>query len=129
MAEALTRKQIIQAVWNKFKAIIGNKDISGIGDGTVKGAIAGLNGNLTNKIQYREIQVEIGNGNNLPEGGFSSGAVDVSTEFPSAKKVVSIGGRRSGTQYVCNATIENNTTLYCNASSTGVYHVTIIGFY
>lgn len=44
MAEALTRKQIIQAVWNKFKAIIGNKDISGIGDGTVTGAIAGLNG-------------------------------------------------------------------------------------
>ena len=29
MAEALTRKQVIQAVWNKFKAIIGNKDISG----------------------------------------------------------------------------------------------------
>ena len=46
MAEALTRKQVIQAVWNKFKAIIGNKDISGIGDGTVTGAIAGLNGKL-----------------------------------------------------------------------------------
>ena len=47
MAEALTRKQIIQAVWNKFKAIIGNHDISGIGDGTVTGALAGLNGKLT----------------------------------------------------------------------------------
>ena len=127
MAEALTRKQIIQAVWNKFKAIIGNKDISGIGDGTVTGAIAGLNGNLTNKIQYREIEVEIGTG--LPEGGYSSGAVDVSDEYPSAKKVVAIGGRRSGTTYVCNATVENNTTLYCTASSAGVYHVTIIGFY
>lgn len=45
MAEALTRKQVIQAVWNKFKAIIGNKDISGIGDGTVTGALVGLNGN------------------------------------------------------------------------------------
>lgn len=45
MAEALTRKQIIHAVWNKFKAIIGNHDISGIGDGTVTGALAGLNGN------------------------------------------------------------------------------------
>lgn len=129
MATALTLKQAIAAVWQKFMGVIGYTDISDIGDGTVKGAIAGLNGNLTNKIQYREIQVEIGNGNNLPEGGFSSGAVDVSTEFPSAKKVVAIGGRRSGTQYVCNATIENNTTLYCNASSTGVYHVTIIGFY
>lgn len=84
---------------------------------------------LENKIQYREIQVEIRNGNNLPEGGFSSGAVDVSTEFPSAKKVVAIGGRRSGTQYVCTATVENNSTLYCNANSTGVYKVTIIGFY
>ena len=46
MAEALTRKQVIQAVWNKFKAIIGNKDISGIGDGTVTGALVGLNGKL-----------------------------------------------------------------------------------
>ena len=46
MAEALTRKQIIQAVWNKFKAIIGNHDISGMGDGTVTGALAGLNGNI-----------------------------------------------------------------------------------
>ena len=51
MAEALTRKQVIQAVWNKFKAIIGNKDISGIGDGTVTGALVGLNGK-TFKVIY-----------------------------------------------------------------------------
>ena len=51
MAEALTRKQVIQAVWNKFKAIIGNKDISGIGDGTVTGALVGLNGK-TFKLIY-----------------------------------------------------------------------------
>ena len=114
---------------NKHTTLLGDTDISDIEDGTVTGAIAGLNENLTNKIQYHEIQVEIGNGNNLPGGGFSSGAVDVSNEFPSAKKVVAIGGRRSGTQYVCNATIENNTTMYCNAVSAGVYYVTIIGFY
>lgn len=88
-----------------------------------------LNSNLMTKIQCGEIVVEIGNGNNLPEGGFSSGAVDVSEVFPSAKKIVAIGGRRSGTTYVCNATIENDTTLYCNAMSTGVYKVTIVGFY
>lgn len=127
MATALTLKQAIAAVWQKFMGVIGYADISGIGDGTVTGAIAGLNGNITNKIQYREIQVEIGT--SLPEGGHSSGAVDVSTEYPSAKKVVAIGGRRSGTTYVCNATVENNTTMYCTASSAGVYHVTIIGFY
>lgn len=86
-----------------------------------------LNSNLANKIQYREIEVEIGD--SLPEGGHSSGAVDVSNEYPSAKKVVAIGGRRSGTTYVCNATVENNATMYCAASSAGVYHVTIIGFY
>lgn len=51
MAEALTRKQVIQAVWNKFKAIIGNKDISGIGDGTVTGALVGLNGNMKMKVK------------------------------------------------------------------------------
>lgn len=112
---------------NKHTTLLGDTDISSIEDGTVTGAIAGLSGNLTNKIQYREIDVEIGT--SLPEGGHSSGAVDVSDEYPSAKKVVAIGGRRSGTTYVCNATVENNTTMYCTASSAGVYHVTIIGFY
>lgn len=58
MAEALTRKQVIQAVWNKFKAIIGNKDISGIGDGTVKGAIAGLNGNINEKIKMINAKIK-----------------------------------------------------------------------
>lgn len=127
MATALTLKQAIAAVWQKFMGVIGYEDISSIGDGTVTGALVGLNGKITNKIQYREIEVEIGT--SLPEGGHSSGAVDVSDEYPSAKKVVAIGGRRSGTTYVCNATVENNTTLYCTASSAGVYHVTIIGFY
>ena len=82
---------------------------------------------IKNKIQYREIEVTIGD--DLPEGGHSSGVVDVSDEYPSAKKVVAIGGRRSGTQYVCNATIEDNKNLYCTATSSGVYKVTIIGFY
>lgn len=45
MATALTLKQAIAAVWQKFMGVIGYADISGIGDGTVKGAIAGLNGN------------------------------------------------------------------------------------
>ena len=44
MATALTLKQAIAAVWQKFMGVIGYEDISGIGDGTVKGAIAGLNG-------------------------------------------------------------------------------------
>lgn len=47
MATALTLKQAIAAVWQKFMGVIGYADISGIGDGTVKGAIAGLNGNST----------------------------------------------------------------------------------
>lgn len=46
MATALTLKQAIAAVWQKFMGVIGYADISGIGDGTVKGAIAGLNGKL-----------------------------------------------------------------------------------
>ena len=66
MAEALTRKQVIQAVWNKFKAIIGNKDISGIGDGTVTGALVGLNGNINDvkeKFIYEGRVVTIKNSN------------------------------------------------------------------
>lgn len=46
MATALTLKQAIAAVWQKFMGVIGYADISGIGDGTVKGAIVGLNGNI-----------------------------------------------------------------------------------
>ncbi len=128
MAEALTRKQVIQAVWNKFKAIIGNKDISGIGDGTVTGALVGLNGNLTNEIQYREIQIEIGT--SLPEGSHSSDAVYVSDEYPSAEKSGCHCRPEVGNQYVCNASgFENNTTMYCTTVNVDVYHVTIIGFY
>ncbi|OUQ69574.1 hypothetical protein B5E53_02195 [Eubacterium sp. An11] len=46
MATALTLKQAIAAVWQKFMGVIGYADISGIGDGTIKGAIAGLNGKM-----------------------------------------------------------------------------------
>lgn len=96
MAEALTRKQVIQAVWNKFKAIIGNKDISGIGDGTVTGALVGLNGNMNwsdaitlgstygieMKYRYNKCFVEIQYGGTLPSGvGFGAGTNGY--EFPS----------------------------------------------
>ena len=50
MATALTLKQAIAAVWQKFMGVIGYADISGIGDGTIKGAIAGLNGNLIKPV-------------------------------------------------------------------------------
>lgn len=59
MATALTLKQAIAAVWQKFMGVIGYADISGIGDGTVKGAIVGLNG----KFVYEGRVVEINNSN------------------------------------------------------------------
>lgn len=59
MATALTLKQAIAAVWQKFMGVIGYADISGIGDGTVKGAIAGLNG----KFVYEGRVVKINNSN------------------------------------------------------------------
>lgn len=57
MATALTLKQAIAAVWQKFMGVIGYEDISGIGDGTVTGAIAGLNGNLKIKQTYATLGV------------------------------------------------------------------------
>lgn len=86
-----------------------------------------LNSKLSNIVQYSEMDVEIGL--SLPEGGHSSGAVDVSKSFPSAKKIIAIGGRRSGTNYVCWATIENNKYLYCESASAGIYKVIIMAFY
>lgn len=41
----LTKKEMVAAIWKKFKGIIGTKDISKIGDGTVTGAISELNSN------------------------------------------------------------------------------------
>lgn len=88
MAEALTRKQVIQAVWNKFKAIIGNKDISGIGDGTVTGAIAGLNGKI--KTQSFAAYVSLpskGEGNvnmgriNIPSGYIYIGVISKDSDY------------------------------------------------
>lgn len=81
MAEALTRKQIIQAVWNKFKAIIGNHDISGIGDGTVTGALAGLNGNT---ILYKQFD----NSNISGSGHFVVGATN---KVPPGKYLIKCG--------------------------------------
>lgn len=86
-----------------------------------------LNSKLSNIVQYSEMDVEVGL--SLPEGGHSSGAVDVSKSFPSAKKIIAIGGRRSGTNYVCWATIENNKYLYCESASAGIYKVIIMAFY
>lgn len=86
-----------------------------------------MNSKLSNIVQYSEMDVEIGL--SLPEGGHSSGAVDVSKSFPSAKKIIAIGGRRSGTNYVCWATIENNKYLYCESASAGIYKVIIMAFY
>lgn len=81
MAEALTRKQVIQAVWNKFKAIIGNKDISGIGDGTVTGALVGLNGKT---IFYKQFD----NSNISGSGHFVVGATN---KVPPGKYLIKCG--------------------------------------
>lgn len=96
MATALTLKQAIAAVWQKFMGVIGYADISGIGDGTVKGAIAGLNGNMNwsdaitlgstygieMKYRYNAKFVEIQYGGTLPDGvGFGGGTNGY--EFPS----------------------------------------------
>lgn len=76
MATALTLKQAIAAVWQKFMGVIGYADISGIGDGTVKGAIAGLNGNI--KTQSFTAPVILpGKG----EGSVNMGSLNIPTGY------------------------------------------------
>ena len=61
----LTKKEMVAAIWKKFKGIIGTKDISKIGDGTVTGAISELNSNLN----YKYIgSITLGNTIDLPDG-------------------------------------------------------------
>lgn len=60
--EGLTKKQMVAAIWNKFKDIIGNEDISKMGDGTVTGAITELNSNTLKMPDYSKRYVIL-NGN------------------------------------------------------------------
>lgn len=112
MAEALTRKQIIQAVWNKFKAIIGNHDISGIGDGTVTGALAGLNGNY--KKQY--VQGGLVTTSNL-NNYFRSTHITFEIPYKTGTKPVVVASVRN----YQNTNIDSRlTVLFKNESNTGV---------
>lgn len=95
MATALTLKQAIAAVWQKFMGVIGYADISGIGDGTVKGAIAGLNGKI--KTQYFTARI------NLPAGG--AGNVDMGyLSVPSGYTYIGAISKDSdyGDQFLCS---------------------------
>ena len=93
-AKKITWAQIIALI--KTKLNIGNEDISGIGDGTITGALAGLNGNMNwsdaitlgstcgieMKYRYNKYFVEIQYGGTLPSGvGFGAGTNGY--EFPS----------------------------------------------
>ena len=49
MSTTLTLKQTVASVWQKFMKIVGHKSIKEIGDGTLTGAIAELNSNITLK--------------------------------------------------------------------------------
>lgn len=135
MAEALTRKQVIQAVWNKFKAIIGNKDISGIGDGTVTGALVGLNGklngndwtNIPNKATIIMTEATI-NLSSLSEGVYC-GNKSINP-FPNALYVFAESGRKQSSGITCNAKYDkNNKILYASAPVAGTYYINVYGVY
>lgn len=87
-------------------------------------AISGLN----SRIQFTDYAVNI----STPLGnGYSSGAVEVNP-FPSAERVIVIGGRKSQSNSVCNATMEkyaDSYVMYATAPESGEHKVTFIGFY
>ena len=112
MATALTLKQAIAAVWQKFMGVIGYADISGIGDGTVKGAIAGLNG----KIKHQFVQgglIATSNVNNY----FRSAHVTFETPYKTGTKPNVVATVRN---YGNTAIDTRLTVLYKNESATGV---------
>lgn len=94
---------------------------------TVVGAINELNSKTENKIQFNEISVKINT--RLEDSYSTNGHIDVSRIFPSAKRMLALGGRSPATNYVCTATIENNSSMYCNAQYAGTYKVLIVGIY
>lgn len=90
-------------------------------------AINELNRNIDGKIQYREITVNITN----PLESFYTldSEEDVRFAFPSANKIIAIGGRKTRSDHLCIATVENNSYLYAYSWSPGEYKVLIIAFY
>ena len=112
MATALTLKQAIAAVWQKFMGVIGYEDISGIGDGTVKGAIAGLNGN----IKHQFIQGGLIGTNNVNDY-FRSAHVTFETPYKTGTKPNVVATARNYGNTAIDARL---TTLYKNESATGV---------
>lgn len=86
-----------------------------------------LNSKLAYKIQYQEITVNITN----PFESFYvlDSAKDVHDTFPSANKIIAIGGRKPQSNHLCIATIENNAALYAYSWSPGEYKVLIMAFY
>ena len=135
MATALTLKQAIAAVWQKFMGVIGYADISGIGDGTVKGAIAGLNGklndndwtNIPNKATIVMTEATV-NLSSLSEGVYI-GSMPIDP-FPNALYVFAESGRKQSSGILCDAKYDkNNKTLYASASVAGTYYINVYGVY
>lgn len=83
--------------------------------------------NISKKIQYREITVNITN--QLESFYTLDSAKDVSNAFPTADKIIAIGGRKTQSEYLCIATIENNANLYAFSWAPGEYKVLIIAIY
>lgn len=112
MAAALTIKQAIAAVWQKFMGVIGYADISGIGDGTVTGALVGLNG----KIKHQFVQgglIATSNVNNY----FRSAHVTFETPYKTGTKPNVVATVRNYGNTAIDARL---TTLFKNESATGV---------
>lgn len=86
-----------------------------------------LNSKTKNKIQFNEISVEINT--QLNDIYSTNGHIDVSNVFPSSKRILALGGRMPGYNYVCIATVENNAAMYCNAKYAGTYKVLLVGIY
>lgn len=85
---------------------------------------------LENKIQFNTRDVVL---DTLVEGGVysfytSSQNVEVSSAFPNAKYIMAFGGRRSGSSYLCTASVDGGY-LRCASPYAGVYKVIIVGFY
>lgn len=83
---------------------------------------------LNSSIQFTDYTVNI----STPLGNrYSSGAVEVNP-FPNAERVIVIGGRKSQSNSVCNATMEkyaDSYVMYVTAPESGEHKVTFIGFY
>lgn len=114
--------------WQKMKQLLlGTKDISSVGDGTVTGAISELNTNLPH-FKKKEYSVTLSFDSNIQRW---TGTVDLLSDIPSGQIIstLTISHGSSGYETAIPSWAISNGKLVCSYHMEGTYLGTVLWIY